>query len=99
MQMGNWLKQRETPGTIADVARRVLESDAKYRAVEKTLQSMYVLEALMKHGGNQTAAAKAIGVTNKTVNCIARSLGLTSKDLRATAERLRSANAERLAKP
>lgn len=88
MQISKWVENRKTPGTLADVARRVLESDAKYREIEKTLQRMYVLEALMRHGGNQTRAAEAIGVDRHTVQRTLRSMGLSGDDVCRVAQRL-----------
>lgn len=89
MQIGTWIKDRSTPGKLADIARRILENDSKYRDVEKTLQSMYVLEALIRHGGNQQQAAKAIGVCPHTVQRTLRSLRLSAKDIRRVATHLR----------
>ncbi|MFP5277002.1 MAG: helix-turn-helix domain-containing protein [Acidobacteriota bacterium] len=83
MQIKSWLKSRDTPGTLADVARRVLEGNAKYREVEKTLQSMYVLEALLKHKGHQQRTADAIGVTRETVKRTMRAMGVKASDIRA----------------
>lgn len=88
MRIKDWMQNRETPGTLADVARRVLEKDAKYREVERTLQSMYVLEALMKHGGHQQKAAKAIGITRHTMRLKMRAIGITGAEVRAIVKRM-----------
>ena len=89
MQIGTWIKDRNTPGKLADIARRMLENDIKYREAEKTLQSMCVLEALIRHEGNQQKAAESIGISRTVVWRTMRSLGLTSKDIRRVAMRLR----------
>lgn len=89
MQIGTWIKDRATPGKLADVARRILENDSKYRDVAKTLQSMYILEALIKYGGNQQQAAKAIGVSGQKVNRVVRALKLTATDVKRIAMHVR----------
>jgi len=91
MQITEWIRSRETPGTIANGARRILESGKTYRATEKMIRSMYILEALMKHGGNQGLAAKAIGVTPGTVQRVLRSLGLRCSDVRRIAGHIQGA--------
>ena len=88
MQIRTWIKQRTIPGTIADLARRILESDDKYRAAERTLRSMYVLEALAKNGGSQQRAAAAIGVSTMTIKRVVRGLSLTATDIRRVAKHL-----------
>lgn len=93
MEINLWIKSRESKGALAEVARRILESDRKYKDVEKTLQGMYVLEALIKHDGNQQRAAAAIGVSRETVKRAIRSMNLKAADIRAIVEHTRSANA------
>lgn len=88
MQIKNWIERRKVPGTLADVARRVLDADEKYRDVEKTLLSMYVLEALIRHG-DQRRAAEAIGVSCGTVKRVLRAMKLSAVDVRRVARQLR----------
>ncbi len=88
MQIKSWIQSRQTPGTLADVARRALENDRSYRDVERTLQSMYVLEALIRHDGDQQKAAEAIGVHRMTVNRVIRGMNLTAVDIRKVVRRM-----------
>lgn len=89
MEITHWIESRTRPGTLADVARRVLESDKKYRDVEKTLQGMFVLEAVIKCGGNQILASQAIGVSRNTVNRALREMNLSASDVRRLIKHMR----------
>lgn len=88
MQIAAWMQNRETPGTLAHVAKRILESDKTYKATEQTIRSMYVLEALVKHDGNQQRAARAIGVNPQTVRRVLRGLRITGEQVRIVAKHL-----------
>jgi DNA-binding NtrC family response regulator len=89
MRIDAWMENREQPGTLAHTARRILENDKAYRDAEKTLRSMYVLEALIKSRGNQRQAARDIGVSWQTVRRILRSMKITGADIRKLSEHLR----------
>lgn len=71
------MKDRSTTGTLADVARRILASDRTYKETERHLRGLYVLEVLVKNGGNQCKAAESIGISRGTVRRILRSLGMS----------------------
>lgn len=93
MRVRVWLKDRSTPGTLADLARRILDSDQKYKETESTLRKMYVLEAVVKNGGDQVKAAEQLGISRMTVQRVLRSLGMMSQDVHAVAKHLQeSAN-------
>jgi hypothetical protein len=66
MQIDDWAVKRRRRGTLAEMARRMVEKDAVYRETEKQLRRLYTLEMLIKHG-NLQAAADAIGVTTMTI--------------------------------
>lgn len=87
------MKDRTTPGTLADVARRILDADRKYRETEKALRSLYVLEAVIKNGGNQRKAALAIGIHRLTIQNSLRSLGMTGMEVRKIAKFIQEKNA------
>jgi DNA-binding NtrC family response regulator len=89
MRIEAWMESRDKAGTLANVARRVLESDVKYRDVERTLQSMYVLEAMIRSGGRQRKAAETIGVSAMTVKRVLRGMSIKAADVRKIAERMR----------
>lgn len=89
MQVETWIEQRETPGTLAYTARQLLEKDVSYRAAGKALRQMYFLELVLRHGGNQSQAARSIGVKQESVNRELRSLGIRKAHLERLADRLK----------
>lgn len=88
MQIEAWLQDRNTTGTVADLAKRMVGAGKRYAGLESRLRQCYVLEALMRHGGDQTRTADALGVTRHTIRRIVRSLGVRSADLRALAKEI-----------
>lgn len=88
-----WLKERAIEGTLANVARRILASDKTYQETEKNLRAMYVLEAVIKNGGNQKQAAISIGVCQHAVLRSLRSMGMTGRDVRKIAKFIQEKNA------
>lgn len=88
MRIDSWIEKRSEAGTLANVARRVLEKDAKYKDVERTLQNFYVLEALIRHDGNQRRTAEAIGVSHMTVHRVLSGMQLTAADVKQLSRRL-----------
>jgi len=92
MQIKRWIEHRRTPGTLADVARRILENDSKYRDVERTLLSMYILEARIRHGSIPNTA-EAIGVSTMTIKRVMRSMNIRTPEIRRIARQIKRSNA------
>ena len=89
MRLKEWIESRQKPGTIADVARRLVDSSSNYGDVEKAFRTLFILEALVRHGGEPQPTAAAIGVHPMTVKRVVWSLGISEKDVQRLAERLR----------
>ena len=85
MKIKDWIEQRKQPGTLAEVAKRILDEDRAYIETEKTLRALCSLEAIIRSGGNQSAAARKIGLSLHTVQRDMRGLGADSKTLRRLA--------------
>lgn len=88
MNINIWLRDRKTKGTLAEMARRILASDRSYRETEVLLRRMYVLEALVRHGGNHVHTAKALGVHRLTIGRVLKDLGVGAEDVCAIAKHL-----------
>lgn len=67
MQLSDWAVTRRKRGTLADMARRMVESDTAYQETERQLRRLYTLEVLIKNGCNLQIAAEVIGVTKMTL--------------------------------
>lgn len=91
MRLKEWLDSRQTPGTIAYTARRLVDSGGAYHSVEKNFRALYILEALARNDGIPQAAATSIGVHVETVRLLMRSLGISKKEVQRLSERLRGA--------
>lgn len=88
MRIEEWAQKRETPGTLAHAARQLLEKEVSYRAAGRALRRMYFLELVLKHGGNQSEAARSIGLKQEQVNREMRSMGITATNIRTIVKRL-----------
>ena len=93
MRIEAWIESRDEAGTLANVARRVIEKDATYKSVERTLQHLFVLEALFRNDWNLTRTAKAIGVSTMTIRRALRAMGIKPADIPRIAQRMGRADA------
>jgi DNA-binding NtrC family response regulator len=67
MQIEAWLRDRQREDTMASVAKRLFAAGRRYEDAEKRFQALFVLEALRANGGRQIDAAKAMGVSRRTI--------------------------------
>jgi hypothetical protein len=89
MQISDWPKDREQRGTLADVARRMLERDLPYAEIERWFRGFYMLEALLANDGDYGRAASDIGVCRHTISRALKEIGLGIKDVRAVVAHIR----------
>jgi DNA-binding NtrC family response regulator len=89
MQISDWAKKRKQPGTLADIARRILERDRPYKEAEWSLRQLYTLEALIRNDCDQQATADALGVSRVTVCRTISPLGMA--DVRKAAKAIKEA--------
>jgi hypothetical protein len=94
MQIKTWIRERKKSDTPAGFARRILASERTYRETEKNLRKMYVLEAVIRAGGNQKQASIDIGVCQHVVLRTMRSLGMASEDIHQLVALLRGNDAK-----
>jgi hypothetical protein len=87
MEIKRWISSREKPGTLEDMARRILACDRRYEDVERRLRNLYMLEAVVRFGG-QNKAAEAIGVHRNTVSRALLKVGIKMHDIRKMARHL-----------
>lgn len=92
MDIKVWIESRGTPGTLADMARRIVSGDKKYGDVENILRNLYVLEAVIRHG-SQEKAAVAIGIHRNTVSRAMVAMGVRMSHIRKIAKKLPDASA------
>jgi ActR/RegA family two-component response regulator len=88
MDIGAWLEERRTLGTVAELARRV--ASCNYGDVDRDLRRLRVLEVLIANDGNHAAAAKSLGAHRHTIQRALKSLDLTSEQVRELATILKS---------
>jgi DNA-binding NtrC family response regulator len=87
MQISDWVKKRKQRGTLADIARRIVENDRPYKEAEWSLRQMHTLEALIANGCDQQKAADALGISRATICRIISPLGMS--DVRRAAKAVR----------
>lgn len=75
MHIKAWLESRNKPGSLANMARRILAGDRKYRDAESTLRRLYILEAVVRFG-SQGKAAAAIGMHRNQISQAILALGI-----------------------
>lgn len=91
MQISDWMAKRKKRGTLANIARRILESDRTYTETEKYLRSLYMLEAVIKSGGSRKKAAESLGVAQSTIRSSMKSLGIRVVQVREIAKEIKEA--------
>jgi DNA-binding MarR family transcriptional regulator len=89
MQIAEWVFKRHKKGTLADIARRIVESDKAYKEAEWSFRQMHTLEALIKNGCDQQKTADALGVHRYTIGRIIAPLNMS--DVRAAAKAIKGA--------
>jgi transcriptional regulator with GAF, ATPase, and Fis domain len=89
MDIGAWLEERGTIGTVAELARRVASCNCG--DVDRDLRRLRVLEVLIANDGNHAAAAKSLGAHRHTIARCLRDLDLTSGQVREIAKRIKGA--------
>lgn len=91
VNIGKWMREREEAGTLADVARRILEGERTYMETERTLRALCSLEATVREGGNQQAASRLVGLSIHTIQRDMRSLGMDAATLKKLSFRMKVA--------
>jgi transcriptional regulator with GAF, ATPase, and Fis domain len=92
MRLEEWIESRQTPGTVADLARRLLaDGTFGYAILERDFRESLILEALVLNKGNQEAAARAIGVHPQTVSRVMDTFEVSVRRIRRLAQSLRGA--------
>jgi transcriptional regulator of acetoin/glycerol metabolism len=87
------MRDRDKPGTLAHLARRILDGERSYAGTEKTLRALCLLEAIVREGGNQRAAARTLGLSRETVRRDMRQFGFDGQTLRALAMHIKKSGA------
>lgn len=91
MKIEVWLKDRSEKGTLAAMARRMAASGLRYEETGKHFRALFVLEVLVRNGGNQSRTALALGISRNKINRVLRSIGVAGKDVRALARSIEEA--------
>lgn len=92
MLISGWVKKRKQKGTLADIARRIVERDRPYREAVRSLQQLCALESLIKTGFDQQKTAEMLGVSPRTIVRIISPLGMA--EARRAAKAIRQEEAK-----
>jgi DNA-binding NtrC family response regulator len=63
---GEWIEPRHLPPALRQHAAAEWEPD-RMRLTLKALEKMHIAEAIRRHGGNRTAAARELGINPSTL--------------------------------
>lgn len=67
MAMSDWVANRKKRGTLADVARRMVERDVACQEAERQLRRLITVEVLIKNGCELQASIGSSGMSRAAI--------------------------------